>query len=89
MEFEWDPHKSALNLQKHGISFPDAQCLWRDSGLILLPSRYPDEPRFLAIGKIESSHWTAIFTERGETIRIISVRRARDNERTLYEQNQP
>jgi uncharacterized DUF497 family protein len=28
--------------------------------------------------------WTAIFTHRGSQIRIISVRRARDNEKSLY-----
>lgn len=89
VEFEWDPHKSALNLEKHGIGFSEARALWNDPGLVLLPSQFPDEPRVLALGKIEQKHWTAIFTERGECIRIISVRRSRFNEQLLYEQNQP
>ena len=89
MEFEWDPRKSAHNLEKHGIDFSHATELWNDDGRILLPSRFPDEDRFLAIGRIGGICWTAIFTERRETIRLISVRRSRANERDLYEQNQP
>lgn len=89
MEFEWDPVKSTLNNEKHGIDFSAAQALWNDPGLILLPSNFPAEPRFLALGEIDHTLWTAIFTERGGRIRIISVRRARNNERILYERNQP
>ena len=44
------------------------------------PSGVEKEARFLAIGRIESKHWTAICTMRGEVIRIISVRRARKEE---------
>ena len=89
MDFEWDENKSKSNQGKHGISFEEAKRLWEDVGLTVLPSRFPDDDRFLAIGTIESIHWTAIFTERGSEIRIISVRRARHNERQLYEQHQP
>lgn len=89
MDFEWDPDKSALNQQKHGIGFPEARALWSDPSLMILPSRFPDEPRFLAIGKIDRTYHTAIFTERGNSIRIISVRRSRSNERILHEPNQP
>lgn len=89
MEFEWDPSKSALNETKHGIGFAEARELWEDPGLIILPSRFPDEPRHLAIGMIRGKHHTAIFTEREDGIRIISVRRSRDNEKNLYEDNQP
>ena len=89
MEFEWDPDKSAVNQQKHGIGFSEARVLWRDPSLMILPSRFPEEPRFLAIGKIDRTYHTAIFTERGDKIRIISVRRSRPNEQILHEQNQP
>jgi uncharacterized DUF497 family protein len=30
-------------------------------------------------------HWIAVFTRRGETIRLISARRARDEEIAIYE----
>ena len=88
MDFEYDPVKSEINARKHGIDFDGAQKLWRDSGLLVLPSTFAEEDRFLAVGRIEDKHWTAIFTERGERIRIISVRRSRPEEKGLYERNQ-
>lgn len=89
MEFEYDPEKSRSNAAKHGIDFDAGQALWEDSGLLLLPSLHPDEPRYLAIGQIGGLHWTAVFTERGERVRLISIRRSRNEERDLYGQNQP
>ena len=84
VDFEFDPAKSTSNLFKHGIDFTAAQALWLDSDLVILPSSYPFEERFILIGKIGEKHWTAVFTEREERIRIISVRLARDNERQIY-----
>lgn len=73
MEFEFDPEKSETNARKYGIDFETAQELWQDNGLLLLPSKFSGEARFLAVGQIEDKHWTAIFTERGERTRLISV----------------
>lgn len=87
MEFEYDPVKSKSNAQKHGIDFEEAQQLWMDDGLVVLTSKHADERRYLSIGQIGSLHWTAIFTERGERTRIISVRRSRSEEKALYERN--
>ena len=88
MEFEYDPEKSSRNAEKHGFDFVEGQALWDDSGLLVLPSRFPHEHRYLAIGRIADFHWTAVFTERGERVRLISIRRSRHEERELYEQNQ-
>ncbi len=87
MEFEYDPVKSERNAQKHGIDFEEAEELWLDDGLVLLASAYAQENRYLAIGQIDNVHWTAIFTERGDRTRIISVRRSRSEEKALYERN--
>jgi uncharacterized protein len=85
MEFEYDPHKSQSNLEKHGISFDQAQAIWDDEDYIEIPARTSDEPRWLVIGKINDKCWSAVITYRGEAIRIISVRRSRDEEIELYE----
>ncbi len=85
MPFEYDPHKSDLNRAKHGIDFDKAQALWDDEAYLEIPAKNLDEPRFLVIGKIEGKHWSAVITYRGENIRIISVRRSRDEEIELYE----
>ena len=49
------------------------------------PAKTEDEPRFLVIGLINGKHWSAVLTYRGENIRLISVRRSRAEEVTLYE----
>ena len=84
--FEFDPAKSAANKAKHGIDFEEAQALWRGGNVVMLPSRYPHEPRSLAIGEIGSQLWTAIVTHRDENIRLISVRRSRQEEADVYQE---
>jgi uncharacterized DUF497 family protein len=85
MDFEYDERKSLSNREKHGIDFIDAQALWLDSGVLEVQARTDDEPRYLIIGLIDSKHWSAVVTYRGDSIRIISVRRSRAEEVVLYE----
>ena len=85
MEFEFDLAKSATNKAKHGMDFVEAQALWADPLLAEAPAKAEDEFRFLAIGRINGKHWTAICTLRNEAVRIISVRRARKEEIGYYE----
>ncbi len=84
-KFEYDEAKSRANQAKHGIGFVEAQALW--SGPVLdLRSKHADEPRKLVIGRIGDRFWTAIVTERGNKVRIISVRRSRSNEEKRYKE---
>jgi len=83
--FEFDETKSQANLQKHGINFIDAQALWDDSRLLEIPAKTEDEPRYLMIGLINGKHWSAVITHRGSNVRLISVRRSRNEEVALYE----
>jgi uncharacterized DUF497 family protein len=85
VQFEYDPHKSAANKTKHGIDFDEARALWDDPLLLEAPARTEDEPRFLAIGRIGGRHWSAVFVRRGESVRLISMRRARKQEIEHYE----
>ena len=85
MNFEFDSGKSGLNKKKHGIDFVRAQALWGDPDLIEIPARTSDEPRFVVVGRIGSRHWSAIITYRDDCIRIISVRRSRKEEISIYE----
>jgi uncharacterized DUF497 family protein len=85
VEFAFDPDKSDANAKKHGIDFVDAQLLWLDDMLIEVPARTVGEPRWLVVGRISDRHWSAVITRRGDTLRIISVRRARPEEIKLYE----
>ena len=85
MQFEFDSKKSERNKIKHGIDFIEAQSLWEDPARVLIPARTSDEPRYLLIGKISEKHWSAVFTIRGNAVRIISVRRCRKEEVEVYE----
>ena len=88
MPFEFDPAKSAANKAKHGIDFEEAQALWSDTDRVEVPARAMDEPRFVVIGQIGDTMWTATITYRHEnTIRIISVRRARRDEAKQYQED--
>lgn len=84
MEFEFDPDKSAANLEKHGIDFVAAQALW-SAAAIEVPAIWPGEPRSLRIAQVGGKVWVAVFTIRSGQVRILSVRRARDNERAAYD----
>ena len=85
MEFEFDVAKSQSNKLKHGIDFIEAQNLWEDPELIVIPARTHDEPRFVLIAVYGHETWSAISTHRNEVIRIISVRRSRQNEKEIYQ----
>ncbi len=83
--FEFNEQKSQANLLKHGINFIDAQALWNDPGLLEIPAKTEDEPRYLLIGLISGKHWSAVITYRNASVRLISVRRSRPEEVALYE----
>jgi uncharacterized protein len=85
--FEYDPEKSAINLAKHGIDFEQAQELWADDRRLIIATHpgQNGEVRALVIAMIGKKLWSAVVTARGEAIRIISVRRARDDEKELYD----
>lgn len=85
VRFEFDPAKSDANMLKHGIDFIEAQALWLDDNLVRVAARAAGEPRFVFVGVIGEKHWSAVITYRGDAIRIISVRRARQTEVRAYE----
>jgi uncharacterized protein len=87
MDFEFDAAKSAANLEKHGIDFIGAQALWNDADRLQISARSLDEPRTQVIGQIGDVVWSAFITMRGDRVRIISVRRARDEEKAAYLQD--
>lgn len=85
MDFEFDPEKSLANKAKHGIDFDEAKALWADEDRLVIPARSDSEPRWAMLAQRGAEVWAAFYTIRGGRVRIISVRRARPNERTTYE----
>jgi uncharacterized DUF497 family protein len=84
VQFEFDSVKSQINKSKHGIDFEKAKALWNDASRVEIQAISTNEPRFMAIGIIDGKHWSAIVTYRNFVVRIISVRRSRENEVKLY-----
>ncbi len=87
MEVEWDPNKAAINLQKHGVHFSDAEAVLLDpNALSFEDTEAQGEQRFVVIGM--DHLWrllVVVYTDRGNRIRLISARSATRSERRKYE----
>ncbi len=81
--FEWDPNKRLKNIEKHGVDFEDVVDMFFEPHLDEALN-YPHEPRRKALGPVGGRLVAVIWTWRGTMIRIISARRARDNEQRAY-----
>ena len=81
--FEFDELKSQKNKEKHGIDFIEAQLIWK-APYLEVPLINEGEKRWLIVGMIEDIHWSAIITRRNSSIRLISVRRSRNEEKILF-----
>lgn len=78
--FEWDDAKRADNIKKHRIDFNDVPSLF-DGPFLLRSSVRRGEHRLAAIGLLNGREVTVVFTTRSTKRRIISARRARNDER--------
>jgi uncharacterized DUF497 family protein len=90
MDFEWDERKNQVNIAKHGISFLSASRVFRGPVINKPDDRHDyGETRMIAIGVAEGREIAVVYTMRGDTCRIISVRRAGRDERRAYRQIYP
>lgn len=92
VEFEWDAAKAAANLRKHRVDFQEAATVLEDALSTTFPdeTHSSDERRFVTIGTSGRGRLLVVaHTERNDTIRIISARRATRREREFYEQGKP
>ncbi len=88
MRFSWDPNKDRLNQRDHGITFQEATTVFGDSLAVTVsdPDHSIGEERFITIGQSSSGQLLVVcHIEQGDTIRIISARRATAHERKDYE----
>lgn len=88
MNFEWDEAKYLANIQKHGIDFVDVVDMFNHP-MLTLEDRSLDygEVRWIGIGYLKQLIAVIIYTEHvGNSIRIISARKATKNEARYYEQ---
>lgn len=89
MLFEWDTEKDMINIKKHGIDFETASRVFFDENRIEMfddiHSTYED--RYITIGMIDNIAYIVmvVYTEREESIRLISARKATNKERRMYD----
>jgi Uncharacterized protein conserved in bacteria len=73
--YEWDNAKDAANRLKHGVGFDRAEAFDWPNAVIEEDERYEyGERRFRAFGYIDDRPYCVVFSPRGKTIRIISMR---------------
>jgi len=85
MKFEWDEEKNTINKRKHHISFEVASHVFDDPMYIEMYDFEHSlaEDRYIALGKVGDVLFV-VFTERKDTLRIISARIATEIERRIY-----
>ena len=86
--FEWDESKARINHRKHKISFNEAKTIFYDPFLLTFSDtdHSGNESRFVNIGmSIKTRTLLVVHTERNETIRIISCRKATKSEQRTYD----
>ncbi|MGV2832042.1 BrnT family toxin [Myxosarcina sp. GI1(2024)] len=89
MQFEWSENKAASNLSKHGVSFEEAKTVFDDPFYVDFydPDHSEDEERYLIIGASNRGRLLIVsYTERGDSIRLISARELTRAERKAYEE---
>ena len=89
MGFEWDKDsKAGVNFRKHGVRMPEAIPVFDDPYAITMADEEsdPGKQRFVTVGMGALGRLlVVVYTWRGESIRIISARRAEAHEREKYE----
>jgi uncharacterized DUF497 family protein len=86
MTYEWDEQKRKMNIIKHGLDFYVAVFVFDDPNKIEMIDNRKDygEERKIVLGKVNDDIIIVVYTMRGENIRVISVRPAKQKERRIY-----
>ena len=86
MRYEWDEAKAVGNHAKHGVAFDNVKDFEWESALVIVDSwRDYRESRLIAVSTINKRLHVLVYTQRGYTIRVISLRKANEREFSNYE----
>ncbi len=85
MKVTYDPAKNARNVKLRGLSFDEAKNFdfktamkWEDT------RKDYGEVRYRAVGQIGNRLYHLVYTPRGDTVRVISFRKANSREVEKY-----
>lgn len=88
MIIEWDEKKNNINIKKHNIDFNDTYKIFEKPILTKIDNRFDyGEKRWIGLGQLEGICVVFIFTMRGKKLRIISIRKANQNEKEVYNES--
>lgn len=85
MDTDWNPSKNEANMAKHGLDFASFEGFDAEPVIALDDRHDYGENRYRAFGRIDGEGRCIVYTLRGETMWIISYRRAREKEMRRYE----
>ena len=86
-DFEWDHEKNRINIRKRGLDFEEAISIFDGDTVEVIDDRLDyGEERIIATGEMDGTVIVVVYTLRGETIHIISARKAERYERVAYYQ---
>jgi hypothetical protein len=87
MEFEWDPAKNRSNLAKHNFDFEDDELVFAGLCVTFEDRRFDyGEERLITSGLLEGRAVVVTHVRRGESTRIISMRKANRREQKTYQE---
>lgn len=94
IKFEWDSAKATANIKEHGVSFEEAQSVFYDEFAVQFfdDDHSSSEERFLLLGMGTGARLLLVChcdRDAGNTIRIISARKATKHESTFYGSEKP
>ncbi len=85
MKFEWDEGKRLANIEKHEIDFADVPPVFDGDVFTIQDKRFDyGEIRYLTFGLLKFRVIVVAHTDENDVIRIISARKATENEEKLY-----
>ena len=84
MDFEWSAAKRIAVLEARGLDFIDAEILFDGRPLHTVASPRGAEERWLSVGELNGRLVAVVWIRRSDTIRIITMRRARNEEKQRY-----
>jgi uncharacterized DUF497 family protein len=84
MVFEWDEEKRAATRAARGLDFADGGLFFNGRPVIVQWSPRGGEDRWKSTAEIEGAFYTLVWTWRSDVIRIISMRRAHDDEKAAH-----
>jgi uncharacterized protein len=80
VEFDWDKKNAGANLRKHGIAFERVREFEFDTAVIRSVDIEDDEERIVALGFVGERLHVLVYTEREDSVRVISLRLANKSE---------